>query len=213
MAHAMPILMASAVLRQPGGLWELRSGSRGQPYLLCQRDSRVLHVGLSHTRSLAACVLSASHDVGIDVEARDAPALRDAGGGWLTAAERDLLHDLAHEARADAAVRLWTLKEAFAKAMGLGFHLPFETIGFALDPPRLVAIPRGCEGRWLFAQSRPIPRHMLAVAVRCAGRRHPDIVTEVLAPDALLRLAEDAGAAGSPLRVAGGARTAGHGIA
>jgi hypothetical protein len=84
-------------------------------------------------------------------------------------------------ARTDAVVRLWTLKEALARAAGRGLSLPFGDIGFSIDPPRPVSAPPACQGRWRFAQWRPTRAHMLSAAVRCKGRQPIEIAFERVA--------------------------------
>ena len=124
-------------------------------------------------------------EVGIDVENRSTGRLLAVHDDWLTAAERAALNVLAPEAKGDAAVRFWTLKEAFTKATGTGLYQPFGDVGFKLDPPRFARLPRACAGCWQLAQMCPNPSHVLAVAVRCARRRPVRIEVELLPADTL----------------------------
>jgi phosphopantetheinyl transferase len=58
-----------------------------------------------------------------------------------------ILARLARKARADATVPLWTMKEALAKAVGLGLSPPFADIRISIHLPRLVSVPRACRRR------------------------------------------------------------------
>ena len=146
-------------------------------------------ISLSHTRGLAACAVGTACGVGLDAENCDAARLLALDGDWLTKTERTALQVLASTARAGAAVQLWTLKEAVAKAAGLGLHQRFGDVGFTLDPPRFARpLPAGT-GYWWLAQMRPTPAHVLAVAVRSARWRSVRIAIEQLAPDTLGELA------------------------
>jgi 4'-phosphopantetheinyl transferase len=84
----------------------------------------------------------------------------------LTGLEQRALALAAPEARPEVFVRFWTLKEAYAKALGLGLSLPFDRVGFVLTPrPQLVE----GEGDWQVEQWSPSPEHVVAVALRRDG--------------------------------------------
>lgn len=82
-----------------------------------------LHFNVSHSGDLVLMALSADRAVGIDVERRRAversPALV---ARWLTGAEqRDVAQRIAGGADpSDAFLRVWSLKEARLKALGVG---------------------------------------------------------------------------------------------
>ncbi|AVH55815.1 MULTISPECIES: 4'-phosphopantetheinyl transferase family protein [Streptomyces] len=119
---------AGALLGMPPHAVSLSSTSAGAPHLPA---SPWLRVSLSHTDDLVLAGFSTAGPVGVDVERSDRPlvaaGLPDA---FCTADELAFLHDLPPHRRNAWAVRLWTLKEAYTKALGLGMRLPFPAFGF-----------------------------------------------------------------------------------
>lgn len=183
-AHALARLMLSAFLPRPPRDWEFVADGLGRPRLRPGQTRHDVCFSLSHTRGLAACALGIRCAVGIDAENCQAARLMDVDGDWLTKAESTALRALASEARGGAAVELWTLKEAVAKATGLGLHQRFGEFGFTLDPPRFARAPP-CAGHWWLAQMHPTPAHVVAVAVRSTRRRPVRIIIEPLSADRL----------------------------
>jgi len=125
---------AGVVLGTDPARLELGREPNGRPYL---RGCRHLEISLSHSGDLVAVGLSLLGPVGVDVEAS---ARRVYGSGLeeeaLTGHERAALGRLPEEERNAAVIRLWTLKEAYGKARGLGLRLPPRSFGFPVpgDP-------------------------------------------------------------------------------
>src|SRR5262249_29679294 len=86
-----------------------RPGAHGPPFVL------------SHTRELAACAVTDGAAVGVDVEplGREVGDLLEADS-ILSENEIESLRRLPPRARAERFLELWTLKEAYAKALGTG---------------------------------------------------------------------------------------------
>jgi len=125
---------------------------------------------LSHSGDVVALAVTAGHSVGIDVEAAQ-PGVDMVGiarivfcaseiDQWMSRADAD--------GRTDAFVRIWTLKEAFVKACGLGFSIPLRSFAFDLDsgPPRLISssVPSELGQAWEFWQGHVPPGYILAIA-------------------------------------------------
>lgn len=98
----------------------------GKPYLA---EQSAVHFNLSHCKGLAVCLLS-PYACGVDVEAkrlmRDKVVRRSYSKTEQTAIaaaeDKDLLF-----------TRLWTLKEAYVKALGIGIGYPMKEVGFTLQ--------------------------------------------------------------------------------
>ncbi|MGW5660938.1 4'-phosphopantetheinyl transferase family protein [Streptomyces sp. NPDC003758] len=118
---------AAALGAEPEQL-ELARRPGGRPYV---RGCDQLEVSLSHTGRMLVVAVSQLGLVGVDVEAADRPVLgspveRDI----CIAREAEDIGRLPAERRNAALVRLWTLKEAYSKALGFGMRLPFTSFGF-----------------------------------------------------------------------------------
>ncbi|WP_329564301.1 4'-phosphopantetheinyl transferase family protein [Kitasatospora sp. NBC_01266] len=156
---------AAAVFDCPPHLLDVAYRLGGRPYL---RGCEHLDISLSHTERLMLVGLSRRGVIGVDAEAA---ARRMYGTGVelyaCTEQERAALEALPVERRNDALVRLWTLKEAYSKAIGAGLRLRFTRFGFplgyplgsapdapdALDPPEASGTSAAPEWAELFAAS------------------------------------------------------------
>jgi 4'-phosphopantetheinyl transferase len=172
-AHALARTMLSA--RRPDvapAAWQFRTGRHGKPDVAAPAGSTDLRFNLSHTRGLAACIVCAGIDVGIDVEVRTGRVDGMGVAARLFApSEIRALERLAPDARRHAFLTYWTLKEAYLKACGAGLSLRLDRFSFEIDegaPPRIVFDPDMQEDahRWQFEQFRPSDEHWMAVALR-----------------------------------------------
>ena len=114
----------------------LRLTANGRPELSSARDD--IDFNLSHTQGYVVCALGHGTAVGIDVEREDrAIDIESIAGAYFAPSERELLVHAGTAQSRDIFMRLWTLKEAVAKAAGHGLSLDFDRFAIALDPPRL----------------------------------------------------------------------------
>jgi 4'-phosphopantetheinyl transferase len=103
----------------------------------------------------------------VDVEDLTRRELDGEGVGRMCFAEgeRDAIEASDPDRRSEQRLALFTLKEAYSKARGLGLGLDFTQAIFALDPPALLTAPGDAPEHWLLAQRRLASAHVLAVAV------------------------------------------------
>lgn len=128
---------------------------------------------LSHAEGMAAVAICAEGPVGIDVERAGRHGLIDPGIIRLSCSTPEIqqLESLPPAGRAHLFLRLWTAKEAVAKAEGLGLALPFPSIHLAdTEDAADVHEEDGSPRRWRLWRSRPSDRHELALAWRGAAR-------------------------------------------
>lgn len=146
--------------------WRFVAGERGRPEVADGGEPRF---NLSHTARWVACVVTRELDCGVDVEATDRPTDHELlAGRTLTPAERRELEAAPESERPRRFIERWTLKEALAKALGLGLSLPFDENGFS-GLPGAIAVARPDARDWHFEQWAPDPLHVAALAVRHRG--------------------------------------------
>jgi 4'-phosphopantetheinyl transferase len=108
-------------------------------------------------------------EVGVDVEVvapRNVPV--EVAERFFSAAEVAHLRACADGVRDVRFTELWTLKEAYIKAVGTGLSHPLDTFSVLPDGPAGLRFeaPAGVDAAsWQFALLAPSARHRLAVAV------------------------------------------------
>ncbi|MGC9381013.1 4'-phosphopantetheinyl transferase family protein [Streptomyces sp. MH13] len=107
---------------------ELSYGLNGRVHL---RGHDQIDVSLSHTGDLLMCGITSLGLIGIDAEPlKRRLSGRDVETLMCTAPERLRLAATADEERNGLLLSLWTLKEAYSKALGQGLRFPFTEFGF-----------------------------------------------------------------------------------
>ena len=112
----------------------------GKPYLPGLPD---FHFSLSHSGNMALCAVSPK-EIGCDIEA---PRGYDPqiAKRFFHPAEKEWLFSRPADEQSDAFFRLWTGKESFIKALGLGLNLPLDS--FAVIPGETVKLTQTADGR------------------------------------------------------------------
>ena len=141
---------AAAALQVPAGRLDLAYLPGGRPVL--RGLGADLQVSLTHTDELIVVGVSRTGPVGVDAEPAGRrisfEALRD---HVCTAQEAELLAALPEEERTDRFLRLWTLKEAYTKALGHGMRRRFSAVGFGWDATGSPRLTGDTAGQWAFA--------------------------------------------------------------
>lgn len=190
-AHALLRTTLAELGDRPPGDWRFQTGSHGKPMLAAGTSTAPWSFNLSHARGLVACAVARGAEVGLDVElATRATNWRGIASRYFSAAEVAQIDRLGHGERPTRFFELWTLKEAFAKALGVGLSQGLDATTFELASPGAIActLPPGViRATWQFALYAPTREHCLAVAVSDGSPRRWRI------------LARRSGGAGQPL--------------
>lgn len=177
----------------PPSKWVFELNPHGRPEIISPKTGLGLRFNISHTYGLIACLVTTAIDCGIDVEVTDrATDLAGLGRSVFAPSEFMSMSTLPADERPGQFFRYWTLKEAYAKARGLGMLLPFNRYSFELcmhgiqisiDP---TLNDNGAD--WQFEQWPATKRHLLAIALRRGRGPNYRIVRYTTMPD--LRLLE-----------------------
>ncbi|HEX6464942.1 MAG TPA: 4'-phosphopantetheinyl transferase superfamily protein [Vicinamibacterales bacterium] len=145
--------------------WVFSTDALGKPTI---KDS-TLSFSLSHTRGLVACAIADGYRVGVDVEsssgARDVDGLAER---YFSPSEVASLRGCPKGERGLRFLELWTLKEAFLKAIGRGLSESLNAI--SIDFPDEHSMRFSLSGPfdprdWYLASFAPSRQTRLAVAV------------------------------------------------
>lgn len=160
------------------GAWRFVAGVHGRPEFTPVPGAPPLRVSLSHTEGLVAIAVAQTADVGVDVERVD-PRRRvlEIAEYCFALEETAALLAASAEARPALFATLWTLKESYLKARGVGLWggVGLSACRFKLaDNGRKVLFypAPAAEDRpdeWRFITFKPTPGHRGAVAVKRAG--------------------------------------------
>jgi 4'-phosphopantetheinyl transferase len=163
--------------------WVFGYNPNGKPHIVDDDpDARALQFNLSHSANMVAVAVTLDRPVGIDIECTDRPGIApQLVAEAFAATERAHLERLEGHAQRLSMFRYWTLKEAFAKALGedlagtlagLRFDLSHaERIGVELDPDLNILAQD-----WTAWQWRCGANVLIAVCVRTDALGRPDAV-------------------------------------
>jgi 4'-phosphopantetheinyl transferase len=169
-------LLARAMLRRmlvhatgiPPSGWIFEAEPSGRPIVRSGSCDRIPSISLSHSGGWVAAAVSDAGAVGIDIEVhrprRNFSGIAAAAFGpdeqWLVAVDG-----------APGFYRIWTLKEAMAKASGEGVAAVADrTDRVASGPKEGVWRANVGANPWWLAHATPVPGLSLALAIRDIGR-------------------------------------------
>jgi len=147
--------------------WHFARGPWGKPRVAPAFGTE-LSFNLSHTKGCIACAVTCGREVGIDVERLDPTGeLADLARRFFAPVEVASLTALPDAQQSRRFYELWTLKEAYLKARGLGLSLPVDRIAFTVGAgkPTMATAAGLDDAEWQFEQFAPTGEHLVAVAV------------------------------------------------
>ncbi len=187
-AHALTRIILARYEAIPPAALDFTRNAFGRPEL---SHSQVgLRFNLSHTQASAALAVTTAWDIGIDLECDDHPiAPLEIAERFYAPLEVAWLQAQPPERLKSSFVNLWSLKEAYIKACGLGLSMPLDQFSVELTDlasPRL-AFPAGFNGDpgdWRLYLFRPTALCALSVAVRCGAVAEPHLaIFELASPN------------------------------
>lgn len=173
----------SCCARVPRGEWTFGANGHGKPHVVRPAEAASLCFNVSHTHGLVACAVARELPLGVDVERCDRRAdLAGLANQLFAASERARFEALPAADARDYFFSIWTLKEAYVKALGVGLSHPLASVAFELDG----ASAARCSDTgtpWQFLRLQPTAAHKLALAVPAA--RSPRLALAWVPPVAL----------------------------
>ena len=188
-AHALVRVALSDYFARAPQDWTFVTNAWGKPRVDANDGSARLCFNLSHTRGHVAVAVALDREVGVDVE-RIAPSRADeeVARQLFAPAEFAAFQEEPEGGRAEAFFDVWTLKEAYIKAVGLGVALPLTDFAFTRDPLRISFAPtlEDTPSRWLFRRFRSAPDVAMALAARRGPGAEPVVNLRQVALGALI---------------------------
>lgn len=104
-------------------------GKYGKPYLSVEKTALPFEIkfNLSHSNGMVVCALTPGRDLGVDVEQIDGDILEIAERYFSLNELRYISTKVLVADKNEAAYKIWTMKEAFLKLIGLGLAVPLDS--------------------------------------------------------------------------------------
>jgi 4'-phosphopantetheinyl transferase len=160
----------------PPSAWHFEANRWGRPYIANPEAPPGLLFNLSHKPGLVTCLVGCGRDLGVDVEDASAnrPYLREIAERFFSAAEVADLVELPEAQHLRRFFELWTLKESYIKARGIGLSLGLSRFSFSVEEipsPSCATVTFDPDfdddaESWDFRLFRPDERHLIATSVR-----------------------------------------------
>ena len=162
-------LIASRAAVAPSEV-QFRLTPHGKPEVAAPCNA-IVQFNLAHTDRLVVCALGGQTPIGVDVERLDRATNVGLADRYFARSEAEWLGSLPVNRQREGFLRVWTLKEAFIKAIGSGLSTPldafaFEAIESSAPRLRLLDDRLGDAGQWSFATLHPCNGYVASIALR-----------------------------------------------
>jgi 4'-phosphopantetheinyl transferase len=171
-AHGLARLALAKAANCAAADIEFETEPNGRPYLVGPPHTATLGFSLSHTKSCVGVAISSSGPVGFDVEYVDCGTnISEIAREVFTEREIDALHALDIEERRHRFFQLWTLKEAYLKALGVGLFMKPTLFSFDFEDDRPIFHPSAGDAvPWAFHSIAVKNQHWLAACYPDCGK-------------------------------------------
>lgn len=150
--------------------WSFTFNDFGKPSINNDSLTIPLCFNVSHTNKLVTMAVTLDQEIGIDIEYL--PRLEnilDIAHNYFSPIELEQLYQLPLEKQRDRFFELWTLKEAYIKACGMGLSIPLDHFSFIFSKEGKIKFESNRDDQpehWHFWQIRPNESHKVSVALK-----------------------------------------------
>ena len=174
-ARALVRTVLSRHVPVPPEAWAFGADANGRPRIVAPQPLPPIEFNIAHSGDLVVLAVATGRSLGVDVEDTSRRTDTAALERYFAPQEREALATLPAEARRRRFFELWTLKESYLKARGVGLRLPLRGVAFEFNEPASVQLSfTGLfvdeAARWALAQFTLRGHYTLAV---CAERQGP----------------------------------------
>lgn len=121
--------------------WAFTANEYGKPALDRHQHQQSLFFNVSHSQGRLVMAIARQDHVGVDIEWASRPRrVARIAARYFAPAEVDGLMALPVSQQLHRFYQLWTLKEAYIKARGLGLAIPLQQFSFDLDKPSTISV-------------------------------------------------------------------------
>lgn len=174
-AHALLRLLLTEVHGLPPLSWRFSNNEFGRPEIHPEiMTDQAVRFNISHTHGMAVCALTGGNvpegvEIGVDAEylQRDHSS-QSLADRFFSNREAQWLRSLPDQQRRYEFIRLWTLKEAVAKAVGRGLQLDLKSFHCDVTSPSVSfdMAEWGPSDTWELHNWNAAPHHTVSLAVR-----------------------------------------------
>ena len=176
--------------------WVFSIGMHGRPAIFAPGAAAALEFNISHSADLVMVGVTAGRTLGIDTESTTAREADIEGlHRYFAPEESAALLALPPGERRRRFFELWTLKESYIKARGMGLAIPLDAFRFELGGERGLTLHMRPElndspHRWRLWQLAPRPDYLAAVCAARGDDAAPRITVREVVPLAREKLLE-----------------------
>ena len=137
----------------------------GKPELCPEFNHSHLFFNMSHSNNVCVVALKKNCPVGVDVEeVKELPDLNDIVEFCLSEYEKSWFFSIPEDMQTQIFYKVWTAKEAFIKAVGIGLSFPLAEVEFALkgiDELKLYRVKgkAATSVKWRLFSFQPFPNY------------------------------------------------------
>lgn len=167
----------------PPKAWKFEKNRYNKPYIANPQLPMALNFNLSHTEKMVVLAVTRDRDIGVDIEylPRENVGL-DIAMRYFSETEFQELSALPVESQKRRFLDLWTLKEAYIKARGMGLAIPMDQLSYSFPQPDEIQISfsqslHDSPRNWRLWQFIPDETHIVGLALRTADMVSQYIIT------------------------------------
>ncbi|WP_305843145.1 4'-phosphopantetheinyl transferase family protein [Photobacterium leiognathi] len=188
-AHSLKRILLGAITGIEPLKLSFKTNDYGKPELATSQSETDIQFNLSHTKGLVAVAMAYQIKVGVDVEWFDKKIdIFNIARSFFSEQDMTLLNLLPWSHKNKGFFHLWSLKEAFIKAIGKGLSIPLNS--FYVDA--LTQKNQIFDGRtrkplgWVVHSTMPTKVHYLSVVTECQSENQPAPSLHEISFEALL---------------------------
>ncbi|MBI3561317.1 MAG: 4'-phosphopantetheinyl transferase superfamily protein [Gammaproteobacteria bacterium] len=168
--------------------WRFEQNAYGRPTIANDNViSKLISFNISHSDGLIILSITRDRALGVDTENLTRSAPMQIANSYFSPREIAALHRLPAALLSQRFFELWTLKESYIKARGMGLTIPLDQFSFNLDVDQQIRIEfetafDDLSSRWWFWQWRPSANHIAALCLELEDGAAATVITRKVIP-------------------------------